>query len=105
MKREKDAPGTPRPEMAPWRGVFADNGRKLTFSLRNFTMTPYFGQSRAAVTGDKSDTWIGPGRVRAPDSSAPQPPGVWTGRALLPRTVQSPNASRAGSRRPCFLSA
>src|SRR5258705_13389938 len=68
-------------------------------------MKPYFGQARALVPGDNADTWIGPGHVRAPDSSAPQPPGAWIDRALVPRTVQSPNALGLAHAGPVFLPA
>src|SRR6201990_381503 len=80
-----DAVTTAVRERALLPEFFPATCRKLTFSLVYFTMKPYFGQARAVVTGDNNDTWIGPGHVRAPDSSAPQPPGVWIDRALVPR--------------------
>jgi hypothetical protein len=49
------------------------------------------------ISAQHAPSWIatqsavasGPGPDRASDSSAPQPPGVWTGRARVLRTVQS----------------
>jgi len=46
---------------------------------------------------------FGPGPARAPDSSAPQPPGVFCGPGPFPRTVQSPNACGPVIAGPIFL--
>src|SRR5215213_2222499 len=58
-------------------------GHRLTKSLANSTMAPNFGPRRALVACETPDSRLGPGRFRAPDSSAPQPPGVWIDRALV----------------------
>src|SRR4249919_2058262 len=50
--------------------------RTITNSLNPPTITPNFGQSPVTLHWDKADVASRPGPVRAPDSSAPQPPGV-----------------------------
>src|SRR5262245_14201314 len=40
------------------------------------TITPNFGQSPVTLDWDKTSVASRPGPVRAPDSSAPQPPGA-----------------------------
>src|SRR6476660_6384296 len=50
--------------------------RTITNSLNAPTITPNFGQSPVTLDWDNSSVASRPGPVRAPDSSAPQPPGV-----------------------------
>src|SRR5215510_11185257 len=50
--------------------------RTITNSLNSPTITPNFGQSPVTLHWDKAGVASRPGPVRAPDSSAPQPPGV-----------------------------
>src|SRR5262245_66018701 len=50
--------------------------RAITNSLNSPTITPNFGQSLVTLHWDKAGVASRPGPVRAPDSSAPQPPGV-----------------------------
>jgi len=50
--------------------------RTITKSLNPPTITPNFGQSPVTLHWDKAGVASRPGPVRAPDSSAPQPPGV-----------------------------
>ena len=53
-----------------------NNKWAITNSLKAPTITPYFGQSPVTLGWDKATVASRPGPVRAPDSSAPQPPGV-----------------------------
>src|SRR3974390_507782 len=48
---------------------------EITNSLNALTITPNFGQSLVTLAWDKATVASRPGPVRAPDSSAPQPPG------------------------------
>jgi hypothetical protein len=48
----------------------------ITNSLKAPTITPNFRQSPVTLDWDNSTVASRPGPVRAPDSSAPQPPGV-----------------------------
>src|SRR5262245_29861720 len=48
----------------------------ITKSLNPPTITPNFGQSPVTLDWDKASVASRPGPVRAPDSSAPQPPGA-----------------------------
>jgi hypothetical protein len=50
--------------------------RAITNSLNSPTITPNFGQPLVTLHWDKAVVASRPGPVRAPDSSAPQPPGV-----------------------------
>src|SRR5262245_36158909 len=50
--------------------------RTFTNSLNPPTITPNFGQPPVTLHWDKASVASRPGPVRAPDSSAPQPPGV-----------------------------
>src|SRR5215470_8375846 len=56
------------------------SGRKrhlpITNSLNAPTITPNFRQSPVTLGWDKASVASRPGPVRAPDSSAPQPPGA-----------------------------
>jgi len=50
--------------------------KAITNSLKAPTITPNFRQPPVTLDWDKADVASRPGPVRAPDSSAPQPPGV-----------------------------
>jgi hypothetical protein len=53
-----------------------NNKWAITNSLKAPTITPNFRQSPVTLGWDKATVASRPGPVRAPDSSAPQPPGV-----------------------------
>src|SRR5262249_24142219 len=64
------------PTLDNWPKNAQKHQRTITNSLNIPTITPNFRQSLVTLDWDKDRVASRPGPVRAPDSSAPQPPGV-----------------------------
>jgi hypothetical protein len=73
--------------------------------VRPIIKRPYFGQSRAKLNCEMYIVASGPDPDRIPDSSAPQPPGVWTDRARVSAYGSIPNMLKAGLSPAFFLNA